>query len=445
MPIGDTAWPEGAPSWIDCRVDDTAVARQFYSRLFGWDIREGAGGYLMAMKSGKPTVGIGPKPAGMDVPSAWTTYFAADSADDIAGKIANAGGQVFISPFDVPNNGRMFLAADPTGAAFGVWEAKTHAGAGAYNEHGAYCWNELHTRGYGQAKEFYAKVFGWTYAEIGDGEDFAYSIFALPGGEGIGGINDDTKIPGESPAYWLTCFQVDDTDAALSKAAELGATVIEDAYDRPFGRMGIIQGPLGEVFGVMDPTKTVGAMPRSANDAELDAGMVQVFIDSDDAVEVLQFYRQVEQVLDYIGVEHRISTVTRGSVFLTIKTWFQSPNTRTEAKRRSKELVDNAEAWTNARLKRAQAEVDNLNANSLALAMQQAGDRDCAFVFGGFIALQATTAACGLVRICRPLSAKESLLIESAPELVVDPTQLLRALADLQELEATDVIEPGNG
>ncbi|MGV9870855.1 VOC family protein, partial [Rhodococcus koreensis] len=86
MPTRDDAWPQGTPCWVDCQVDDTAKAREFYSELFGWDIQDSpveAGGYLMAMKSGKPAAGIGPKPEGMAVPSAWTTYFAADSADDV--------------------------------------------------------------------------------------------------------------------------------------------------------------------------------------------------------------------------------------------------------------------------------------------------------------------------------------------------------------------------
>ena len=142
MPTRDDAWPQGTPCWIDCQVDDTTKAREFYAGLFGWEIYdspEEAGGYLMAMKQGKPAAGIGPKPQGMPMPSAWTTYFAADSADDIAAKVADQGGQTLMPPFDVLDVGRMFVAADPTGAPFGVWQARAHTGAGVFNEDGAYC------------------------------------------------------------------------------------------------------------------------------------------------------------------------------------------------------------------------------------------------------------------------------------------------------------------
>ncbi|MEV0064064.1 VOC family protein [Nocardia sp. NPDC050718] len=266
MPTRDEAWPQGTPCWIDCQVDDTTAARDFYSALFGWDIQDSpaeAGGYLMAMLDGRPAAGIGPKPDGMPMPSAWTTYFAAARADEIAEKVSKAGGQVFMPPFDVLDVGRMFIGADPTGGVFGVWEAKAHTGAGVYNQHGAYCWNELHTGGYDRAHDFYNTVFGWHYTEIGDGENFVYSTFALPGEtHTIGGVMDASALG--TPTYWLTWIQVDGADAALAKATELGAKVIMGPDDSPFGRMGIVQAPQGEVFGVIDPAEAVGEVPTGS-------------------------------------------------------------------------------------------------------------------------------------------------------------------------------------
>ncbi|WP_069163514.1 VOC family protein [Nocardia altamirensis] len=266
MPTHDGSWPQGTPCWVDTQVDDTARAREFYGELFGWDVQDSppeAGGYLLALLDGRPAAGIGPKPDGMDMPSVWTTYFAADSADAIAEKVTAAGGVVFMPPFDVLDVGRMFVGADPAGAPFGVWEAKAHTGAGIYNEPNAYCWNELHTLQYKQSQEFYAAVFGWNYTEIGDGTNFVYSTFSLTqGGDPVGGMNDSAIGPGgEDMSYWLTWFQVDGTDAALDKGVALGATVMMGAQDSPFGRMGILRGPQGEVFGVIDTATTVGEPP----------------------------------------------------------------------------------------------------------------------------------------------------------------------------------------
>ncbi|MCA2207133.1 VOC family protein [Nocardia rosealba] len=265
MPTRDEPWPQGTPCWVDCQVDDPAAARTFYSALFGWDIQDaGGGGYLMAMLDGRPAAGIGPKPDAMrQMPSVWTTYFAAERADEIAERVTKAGGEVFVPPFDVLDVGRMFVAADPTGGAFGVWEAKRHIGAGVFNQHGAYCWNELHTPGYDQAHEFYNSVFGWNYTEIGDGVNFTYSTFSLPGDKHeVGGMMDASSFG--NPPYWLTWIQVDDADGALNKATELGAKVIMGPDDSPFGRMGILAAPQGEVLGVIDPAKAVGEVPTGA-------------------------------------------------------------------------------------------------------------------------------------------------------------------------------------
>lgn len=268
MPTHDGAWPQGTPCWVDCQADDTAAARRFYAELFGWEIEDSpaeAGGYLMAMRNGRPAAGIGPKPQEMPVPSAWTTYLAADSADDVHAKIVAAGGQPFMEPFDVMDVGRMFVAADTTGAVFGVWESKAHTGAGIANEPGAYTWNELQTRDYKAGQVFYNEVFGYEYTEIGNGVDFNYSTAALPGTGAdamVAGVNDLTKMPGETPPHWLAWFAVADTDASLAKVTELGGSVMMPVSDSPFGRMAVVAGPEGEAFGIIDPTKAVGEAPQ---------------------------------------------------------------------------------------------------------------------------------------------------------------------------------------
>lgn len=260
MPVREQPWPAGTPCWVDCQVDDTARAREFYGSLFGWEVDESApeaGGYLMARRSGHPAAGIGPKPPGPAMPSVWTTYIASDDADATAAAIREAGGTVLVEPFDVMDIGRMLVATDPTAAVFGVWQARRHFGAAIYNEHGAYCWNELHTDGYARAQEFYGRVFGWVFTEVGDGENVTYATFAPgPGADPIGGINDSTLSPGSAPPYWLAWFQVDDTDALLAAAADLGASVAMGPQDSPFGRMGVLTAPQGEAFGVIDISQT---------------------------------------------------------------------------------------------------------------------------------------------------------------------------------------------
>lgn len=54
----------------------------------------------------------------------------------------------------------MLIAADPQGAAFGVWQPGEFHGAQVVNQPGALIWNELHTSDVLAAASFYGDVFG---------------------------------------------------------------------------------------------------------------------------------------------------------------------------------------------------------------------------------------------------------------------------------------------
>lgn len=264
------SWPQGAACWIDAQLDDLQAGRRFYSELFGWTIDETApeaGGYLIAYKDGLPVAGLGPKPEGTEMPSVWTTYLAADSADAIHEKIGAAGGQVMMEPFDVMDLGRMFVAADPDGAVFGVWEAREHVGMELVGVPGSVAWNELHTHQYTTAQDFYRQVFDWSYGEIGDGQNFVYSQVTLPdsGPEDIvGGICDDSITPGMPPmSYWLVYLAVADADAAAATVTELGGTIHMGPDDSPFGRMLVVSGAQGEMFALIDPETRTGEAPEA--------------------------------------------------------------------------------------------------------------------------------------------------------------------------------------
>jgi uncharacterized protein len=255
MVTRNTAWPAGTPCWVDLGVDDIPKARAFYSGLFGWDVQElppEAGGYNMCLIDGLSVAGIGGKPD-PSMPTYWTTYIASASADETADKIRSAGGQVLMDPFDVMDVGRMFIAVDPGGAPFGVWEAKSHTGVQRANEPGTLIWSENMSRNYKANKDFYGQVFGYSFGDIG-ADGFNYATIDLDGrpAGGIGEISGD--MPAETPATWGTYFAVADTDAAVARAVELGGSVIAPAWDSPYGRMAVLSDDQGAVFSVMSTT-----------------------------------------------------------------------------------------------------------------------------------------------------------------------------------------------
>lgn len=253
MSIHNSPWPAGTPCWVDISADDQEATRAFYAGLFGWtyDIQSPEfGGYALAKMDGHLVAGLGGK---MDAghPTAWTTYLASDDAAATAEKITEAGGTVIAAPMDVGPMGTMCIAADPTGAVFGTWQAGQVIGAELVNQAGGIVWNEQLSRDLDAAKAFYAAAFGLAAQPIPDSPEVPYNTLHASGPPvgGIGALAEDS--PAELPANWLTYFAVLDTDAVVAKATELGGAVLDPASDTPFGRRATLAGPEGEAFAVM--------------------------------------------------------------------------------------------------------------------------------------------------------------------------------------------------
>ena len=249
----DTAWPEGTPCWVDVSVGDIPLAIGFYSGVFGWEVIQGGeetGGYAIAHLDGRTVAGIGPKMGPPDTPTVWTVYLATNDADATAAKIKGAGGHLLMEPMDVMDVGRMGIAADITGAAFGIWQARAHTGVGLANAPGALSWNEHLSRDFEGAKAFYAAVFGYEYGDMSS-DEFSYATLLLDGHEvgGIGGYPDGT--PADIPAAWSTYFGTVDTDSQVAAVTNNGGSVVRPAEDSPYGRLATVADNQGAVFSLI--------------------------------------------------------------------------------------------------------------------------------------------------------------------------------------------------
>jgi predicted enzyme related to lactoylglutathione lyase len=251
-----TSYPEGTPSWVDVMTSDPEGARTFYSGLFGWDLEvdpdPNTGNYTTARLGGKRVAGLGGQPAPEGVPTVWTTYFATDDVDKTVARVREHGGSVLMEPMSITDVGRMAMAADPTGAVFGLWQAGTHTGAGLVNEPGTFVWNELATRDLDAATKFYGDVLGLTAEDLETGESgMRYRTLHVAGNVAAGSLQIDDSWGEGTPAHWMTYFAVDDTDAAVAKAGELGGSVRVPATDSPHGRFAVLTDPQGGAFTVI--------------------------------------------------------------------------------------------------------------------------------------------------------------------------------------------------
>jgi predicted enzyme related to lactoylglutathione lyase len=247
-------WPAGTPCWVDLSVPDVEAAVAFYADVIGWmfvDTGPDYGGYQIAQMDGRAAAGVGPiMQEGQ--PSAWTVYLASDDVDATAKLIGEHGGSIFAGPMDIADNGRMLIAADPTGGVFGVWQQTGMIGSAVVDEPGAFVWDDARLTDVEAGKRFYTDVFGFHYAPLGPeagGGPPDYETFAVGDRPG-GGIGGTMGAPPGTPSHWLAYFTVADIDASVEAVGDGGGTVLMAPEDTPFGRIGIVTDPFGAAFGL---------------------------------------------------------------------------------------------------------------------------------------------------------------------------------------------------
>ncbi|MFB7665513.1 VOC family protein [Kitasatospora sp. NPDC056138] len=242
------------PCWVSLMARDLKDARAFYGPLLGWTFEPGPdrwGPYLRAVVDGVEVAGIGVVSGDWQPPVAWTTYFGIESVDQAAARIRERGATVAVGPlaFDA---GRVALAADLFGAAFGVWEGDLGCAAWVSSP-GAAVWIELRTADPFAAALFYGEVFLW------DGRDPAHfevryeheRVVLRSDGRSVAALRRATEVV----PHWEVFFSVADTDAAVHHAIALGGAVVNDPSDSPYGRVARLRDAEGGLFSVIGPDR----------------------------------------------------------------------------------------------------------------------------------------------------------------------------------------------
>jgi len=222
-------------------------AQDFYTQLFGWEIevyKAGEFEYPMIKADGTLYGGFPTVPEG--TPPHWVGNVQVESVDDTVDKAKSAGGDLLVGPMDIPEVGRYAVLKDDQGAIFVAFQPQGDGPQGT----GVFVWDELGTQDVEAAEKFYNAVFGWTTNDMGP--DFGgYKIFQL-GETGVGGL---MKLPDPSiPSMWSPYVAVEDADATVATAGELGGSTILEPMDIPtVGRIAVLKDPVGAVFGVIKP------------------------------------------------------------------------------------------------------------------------------------------------------------------------------------------------
>ncbi|MCZ2402258.1 VOC family protein [Paenarthrobacter sp. Z7-10] len=252
----------GSPCWIDLMTSDPDKAKDFYGQLFGWTYEAGDeekyGGYITAFKDGQQVAGMMKNDGQSGQPDVWTTYLRVDDIEASVESATAQGGQVYLAPMEVPEQGHMAMIGDAGGAAVGVWQFGGHTGFQIHGEPGTPVWHELHTRDYSAAVKFYQDVFGWETDVMSDTPEFRYTTLGAGRDAKAGVMDSSAFLPEGVPANWQVYFGVKNTDATIERALSLGAQLVQPAEDTPFGRLATLADPTGSTFKISQETTDNG-------------------------------------------------------------------------------------------------------------------------------------------------------------------------------------------
>jgi predicted enzyme related to lactoylglutathione lyase len=237
---------------VELHTNDLARAKDFYSKLFGWQIDVDPDpqyrGYGRATLQGRDAAGIGPTQA-KEQPTAWSFYISTDDVDSTAQAARDAGGTVEMGPMDVGDQGRMAVFKDPVGAYISVWQPTRMRGFETEGPN-TFGWAELNARGIEKALPFYQKVFGWSLKRSPVPGGPEYIEFQVDGDSVAGATEMNPTAGSNVPNHWLVYFDVDNVQSAYQKAVDLGAREIVAPQSYPGGDFAILADPQGASFGL---------------------------------------------------------------------------------------------------------------------------------------------------------------------------------------------------
>jgi len=114
-----------------------------------------------------------------------------------------------------------------------------------------WAWHEVMTNDVAGAKAFYTALLGWSAQDV-QMPTGPYTLF-MKGAEQVAGCMAIPQANGQPvcPPHWLSYVRVDDVDATVARARELGARVDVAGMDIPgVGRFAVLGDPTGATFAL---------------------------------------------------------------------------------------------------------------------------------------------------------------------------------------------------
>ena len=246
--------------WYELLTEDPKTAIAFYADVVGWKTQPFGenGDYTMWVGSQGPLGGVMKLPEEakkMGAPPNWMSHVQVKDVDSTAALAGKLGGRVYKEPTDIPTIGRFAVIADPQGAAIMIFKPTRAMELHDQSKQGEFCWRELLTSDSAAASTFYSEIFGWKILQEMDmGPMGIYRIFGL-GERRLGGMMTTPK-DSPMPPMWLYYTETSDLDAAIGRATQRGAKIMNGPMDVPGGgRIAQLTDPQGAAFALHQSPK----------------------------------------------------------------------------------------------------------------------------------------------------------------------------------------------
>lgn len=251
--------------WYELMTSDADAAAEFYGAVVGWSFSAadpqspmdyrliqcsdgGANGGMLQLTQAMQAQGARP---------AWVPYLATADIDAGLRAIEADGARALMPRTDIAE-GSFAMVSDPQGAPFYLMQPRPpsdrpDAVSDAFKAGGVQHvrWHDLATPDPAGAKAFYARHFGFEFANsmpMGELGEYAFIEF---GGQALGGIMP--LLGGRSPG-WQVYFGVPSAMLAREAIVNAGGTVLTEPHQVPGGDWVVVaQDPLGAQFGVVGP------------------------------------------------------------------------------------------------------------------------------------------------------------------------------------------------
>lgn len=113
--------------WNELATPNTQAAKDFYSKVFGWEFTDKTVGdmtYTMIKINGQEQAGMWaiPKDQQKDIPPHWMSYVLVENLEASLEKATQAGATVIKPATTAGDFGRFAIIRDPIGAHIAMWQ-----------------------------------------------------------------------------------------------------------------------------------------------------------------------------------------------------------------------------------------------------------------------------------------------------------------------------------